>query len=151
MCEQKQATKRRQDDKKGNVATRQKGGKTTTTKRRQETKTGGLVPCIVLSKKRNKCPVSGAIFPGVRWPLPVGGRCPLEKILMGAAGQNDDLLSKCSQRAVLPPFFFIIRERDEEVVEERGGLCEMSYARREMPSRIGGDVCPTGTPLLWRP
>ena len=81
----------------------------------------------------------------------IGGAYQLEKIKMGAAGQNDDLLSKCSQRAFLPPFFFIISERDEEVVEERGGLCEMSYARREMPSRIGGDVCPTGTPLLWRP
>ena len=52
----------------------------------------------------------------------------------------------------LPPsIFFIISERDEEVEEERGGLCEMSSARREVPSRIGGGVCPTGTPLLWRP
>jgi hypothetical protein len=53
---------------------------------------------------------------------PLGERRPLEKILMGAAGQNDDLLSKCSQRAPLPPFFFIISERDEEAVAERGGL-----------------------------
>jgi hypothetical protein len=51
----------------------------------------------------------------------------------------------------LPPsIFFIISERDEEVVEERRGLYEMSLGRREVPSRIGGDVCPTGTPLLWR-
>jgi hypothetical protein len=50
-----------------------------------------------------------------------------------------------------PPFFLIISERDEEVVEERKGLCEMSSGRREMPSRIGDDVHPTATPVLWRP
>jgi hypothetical protein len=53
----------------------------------------------------------------------IGERYTLEKITGGAAGQNDDLLSKCSQRAFHPPFFFIISERDEEVVEDRGGLC----------------------------
>jgi hypothetical protein len=56
----------------------------------------------------------------------IRGEAPIRKILMGAAGQNNDLLSKCSQRAFLLPFFFIISERDEEVVAERGDLCEMS-------------------------
>jgi hypothetical protein len=46
----------------------------------------------------------------------------------------------------LPPsIFFIISERDEEVVAERGDLCEVSLGRRMAPSRIGGDAHPTRT------
>jgi hypothetical protein len=52
-----------------------------------------------------------------------GGTFPLEKNAGEAAGQNGDLLSKCSQCVSLPPFFFVISERDGEVVVDRRGLC----------------------------
>ena len=42
--------------------------------------------------------------------LMLGGAYPLEKIKLGAAGQIDDLLSKCSERAFFPRFssFFLL-------------------------------------------
>jgi hypothetical protein len=79
----------------------------------------------------------------------VGEVCPLEKIQMGAAGQIDDLLSKCPGRASFPrfsPFFFVVSERGEEVPVETGGSFEMGLGMCETPSRIGGDVHSVGTP-----
>ena len=82
--------------------------------------------------------------------MEVGGAYPLEKIKLGAAGQIDDLLSKCSERAFFPrfsPFFFVVSEKDEEVPVGRGGSCGMSLGVCGTPSRIGGDVHSVGTPV----
>jgi hypothetical protein len=80
----------------------------------------------------------------------VGEVCQLEKITGGAAGQIGDLLSKCSERASFPrfsSFFFVVSEKDEEVLVGRGGPCGMSLGVCRTPSRIGGDVHSVGTPV----
>ena len=85
--------------------------------------------------------------------LGLGGVCQLEKIKMGAAGQIGDLLSKCSERAFFPrfsSFFFVVSEKDEEVLVGRGGSCGMSLGVCGTPSRIGGDVHSVGTPVKYQ-
>jgi hypothetical protein len=46
--------------------------------------------------------------------------------------------------------FFIISERDEEVVEDRGGSCEVGLGMCGTPSRIGGVVYSVGTPVKYQ-
>ena len=95
-----------------------------------------------------------ALAPGTSHPtIILGGAYQLEKIKLGAAGQNDDLLSKCSERAFFPrfsSFFFVVSEKGEEVPVRTGGSCEMGLGMCGTPSRIGGVVYSVGTPVKYQ-
>jgi hypothetical protein len=112
---------------------------------------------IFLQKKREKLPprlTAQAWSPverGVSCEMNFGAGAmrPLEKIVTGAAGQIDDLLSKCSERAFslgFHHFFLLSAKRTRRSWWGEGDRVGRVWVCGT-PSRIGGDACSVGTPL----